>query len=222
MVGKPDFDGKDLVELIKRIRPMSIIGAVGRCPGCFNQRVVEAMVEVNGDIRPGVFALSNPKTQAEVTSIDCWTWSGGRAIYGSGTGMPSLELGGKMFCPGQVNNVYVFPGVSKGAISCHAPSVPERFFVAAAEAVANSLDAEDLAADRVVPHRDKLRTVGVNVAAAVAWQAQSWGIAGKTLGGSLAEVKSAISGLMWSPSTLTLPKSAKHETPSRSKSCVVS
>lgn len=198
-MGKPTFDGKDLVAAVEHIRPTSIIGAVGRDPGCFSKGVVEAMLRVNGASRPGVYALSNPKTQAEITSADCWTWSAGKAIYGSGTGMESLELGGKMFCPGQVNNVYIFPGMSMGTVSCQASTIPERLFMVAAEAVANSLDVEDLKTDRVVPHPNQIRAVGLNVATAVVLEAQRMGLAGKTLGKDASEVKEALQGMMWSP-----------------------
>jgi len=200
-VGKPTFDGKDLVAAVEHIKPTSIIGAVGRDPGCFSKEVVQAMLRVNDTSRPGIYALSNPKTQAEITSVDCWTWSAGKAIYGSGTGMESLELEGKMFCPGQVNNVYIFPGMSMGAVCCQASTIPERFFMVAAEAVANSLDAEDLKTDRVVPHPNKIRSVGLNVAAAVVCEAQKMGLASKTLGNDASEVKEALQGLMWSPET---------------------
>merc|ERR1719379_3018836 len=201
-VGKPSFDGKNLVEAVKNLKPTSIIGAVGRDPKCFNKEVVDAMLEVNGDNRPGIYALSNPKTQAEITSTDCWKWSNGKAIYGSGTGMETWELNGKRFCPGQVNNVYIFPGMSMGAISCHAKTIPERLFMVGAEAVANSLDAEDLAEDRCVPHPNKIRTVGLNVATAVVLEAQKMGLAGKTLGQGWTEVKAALEKLMWAPTAV--------------------
>ena len=42
-------------------------------------------------------------------------------------------------CHDQVNNVYIFPGMSFGAVCCQAREIPESFFMAAAEAVANSL-----------------------------------------------------------------------------------
>jgi len=198
-VGKPTFDGKDLVAAVDHIKPTSIIGAVGRDPGCFSKDVVEAMLQVNGTSRPGIYALSNPKTQAEITSVDCWRWSTGKAIYGSGTGMESLDLEGKTFCPGQVNNVYIFPGMSMGAVCCQASTIPERFFMVAAEAVANSLDAEDVKTDRVVPHPNKIRAVGLNVATAVVCEAQKMGLAGKTLGKDALEVNEALQGMMWSP-----------------------
>jgi len=211
MGGKPEFDGKSLVASVENLKPTSLVGAVGCVPNCFTKEVCESMLKTNPGFRPGIYALSNPKTQAEVTSVDCWKWTNGEAIYGSGTGMESLELNGKTYCPGQVNNVYIFPGMSMGAICCHAKTIPERLFMVAAEAVANSLDAQDLKEDRTVPHPDKIRTVGLNVAAAVVLEAQKLGLAGKTLGKDFAEVKAAISGMMWSPDQAKAPKSA--ETP---------
>jgi malate dehydrogenase (oxaloacetate-decarboxylating)(NADP+) len=208
VVGKPEFDGKNLVAAVENLKPTSLVGAVGVAPGCFTKEVVEAMVKTNPGFRPGVYALSNPKTQAEVTSVDCWTWSNGEAIYGSGTGMESLELNGKTFCAGQVNNVYIFPGMSMGAICCQAKTIPERLFLVAAEAVANSLDAQDLKEDRTVPHPDKIRIVGLNVAAAVVLEAQKLGLAGKTLGSDFEAVKAAIKEMMWSPGEAKAPKSA--------------
>ena len=41
---------------------------------------------------------------------------------------------------------------SFGASRCDAKSIPERLFMVAAEAVAKSLSAEEVALDRVVPH----------------------------------------------------------------------
>merc|ERR1712216_68427 len=106
--------------------------------------------------RPIIFALSNPKTQAEVTATNCYTWSDGKAIYGSGTQFDPVTHNGRTHHPGQVNNVYIFPGLSFGAVCCEAKNIPDRFFMVAAEAVANTLDADDLAADRVIPARSRL------------------------------------------------------------------
>jgi malate dehydrogenase (oxaloacetate-decarboxylating)(NADP+) len=122
--------------------------------------------------------------------------------------METFELNGKKFCPGQVNNVYIFPGMSMGAVCCHAKTIPERLFMVAAEAVANSLDAQDLKEDRTVPHPDKIRSVGLNVATAVVLEAQKMGLADKTLGKDAADVKAAIQEQMWSP---TLPPAAKRQ-----------
>merc|ERR1712170_62942 len=86
-----------------------------------------------------------------------------------------------------------------GAVCCRASTIPERFFMVAAEAVANSLDEEDLKTDRVVPHPNKIRAVGLNVATAVVLEAQRMGLAGRALGKDAGEVKEALRGMMWSP-----------------------
>merc|ERR1719428_1882991 len=157
------------------------------------------MVRVNSPQRPVIFALSNPKTQAEITAQDTYMWSGGAAIYGSGTAFPAVEVAGQLREPGQVNNVYVFPGTSSGAVACKARSLPDSVFLSAAEAVARSLDARDVEMDRVVPHPDRLRDVGLEVATAVVLKLQEEGLAEEFLGKSSAEVRAALAEKMWAP-----------------------
>jgi len=198
-VGEPTYDSKDLVSLIGNLKPTCLIGAVGRDPGCFDQKVIEKLVEVNPGRRPVVFALSNPKTQAEITAADAYKWSNGAVIYGSGTKMGASEVNGKTRDSGQVNNFYIFPGMSYGAQKCAAKSIPESLFMVAAQAVANSLSAEDMSKDRVVPHPDRIRDVSLDVATAVVVECQSKGLATKNLGSGAAQVKDALKAAMWVP-----------------------
>ena len=195
-----------LEALVDAVQPSCLIGAVGRDPGCFNHAVVKALLKANsGDRRdvprrPVVFALSNPKTQAEVSAADAYAWSDAAVIYGSGTAMPAWSApSGDLRQPGQVNNVYIFPGVSLAAISCEATTIPERFFLVAAQAVANSLDDADLAADAVVPNRARIRAVSLNVAVAVVLEAQAQGLAANVLGDDEPAVRAALVARMWSP-----------------------
>jgi len=149
--------------------------------------------------RPTVFALSNPKSQAECTAEAIYNQTKGRAIFGSGTYFEPVTVGGVTHAPGQVNNVYIFPGLSFGAVVCAAKTIPDRFFMVAAEAVANSLVEEDMQLDRVIPSRDRLREVGLNVATATVLEAQKMGLATKNLGADAAAVKEAVKKLMWEP-----------------------
>ena len=198
--GKPSFacGRDDLASMIAELKPTCLIGAVGVAPGCFDEEVVQTMVDANDD-RPVIFALSNPKTQAEVTAEDCYIWSGGKAIYGSGTQFDSVVIEDTEHAPGQVNNVYIFPGMSFGAFQCAASTIPDRLFLVAAGAVANSLSEEDVALNRVIPHRDRLREVNLNVATAVVMEAQRLNLAGKSMGETEEHVKAALSDAMWSP-----------------------
>ena len=98
-----------------------------------------------------------------------------------------------------MNNFFIFPGMSFGAISCHAKTIPENFFMVAAEAVAQSLDAHDLEVESVVPHPGRIRQVAENVATAVVLAAQAQGLAGKPVGATKEEVEAALKRAMWSP-----------------------
>lgn len=201
--GQPTFP-QDLVSIIQNVKPDIIIGAVGVAPNCFTKAVVEAMLAVqdaksSGKVRPVIFALSNPKSQAEITASDCYKFSNGRAIFGSGTRFEQVSVDGKMREPGQVNNFFIFPGLSFGAMCCRATTIPEKFFMVAAEAVAQSLDAKDLAVDSVVPDPSRIREVAMNVATAVVLEAQREGLAAVNLGKDEEEVRRALQARMWNP-----------------------
>jgi malate dehydrogenase (oxaloacetate-decarboxylating)(NADP+) len=202
--GKPAFACESLVDVIKGVKPTVLVGAVGVSPNCFTKEVVYGMMQsVGSGGRPIIFALSNPKSQSEITAENCYRWSNGAAIFGSGTHFDSVEVGGKRHSPGQVNNVYIFPGMSFGAICCQAKTIPERLFLVAAEAVANSLSQQDFDESRVIPHRDHVQRVNLNVATAVVQEAQRLSLARRNLGADAAAVRAALEGMMWKPDGLT-------------------
>ena len=62
--------------------------------------------------RPIIFALSDPKTQAEITAADCYKFSNGKAIFGSGTRFFEEVVNGQAREPGQVKHFVIFPGMS--------------------------------------------------------------------------------------------------------------
>jgi len=185
---------------LKHVKPDVLIGAVGRVPNCFTEEVIKTMMEEQqSGSRPIVFALSNPKTQAEITAHDCFTFSSGKAIFGSGTRFDHETVNGQNREPGQVNNFFIFPGMSFGSMACHATCIPEKFFMVAAEAVANSLSEEDIEVESVVPHPEHIRAVALNVATAVVLEAQKEGLATKTIGANKEEVHAELNRLMWNP-----------------------
>ena len=205
---EPAWDHKKLLDIVANIKPTILVGAAGHAPGAFDKDVVEMMVKVNaegGDAddpshRPVIFALSNPTSQAEATSEDVYTFSKGAAIYGSGTGMPPVTIAGHTHHPGQVNNVYIFPAMSFAAIHCHAKEITDHLFLVAAQACANSLNEDDIAKDRVIPHIDRIRDVARNVATAVILACQEAGLAKKHIGNSWDEVYADVSSAMYDPS----------------------
>ena len=68
----------------------------------------------------------------ELTVAIAYCWSGGSAIYGSGTATGSVLIDGQTKQPGQVNIIYIFPGTPTAAFSCKAHTIPDRPFMVTA------------------------------------------------------------------------------------------
>merc|ERR1711988_968307 len=203
VVGKPSC-GSDLVSIINHVKPDALIGAVGVVPDCFTKEVIDAMLAIqdskpDGGMRPLIMALSNPKTQAEISAKKCYDFSNGKCIYGSGTRFEPEEVNGKLRVPGQVNNFLIFPGMSFGAFGAECSTIPERLFMVAAEAVANSLDQRDIEAESVVPNPRNIRRTNLAVSVAVVLEAQKLGLAGKPLGATGEEVAAELQKMAWKP-----------------------
>ncbi|HEV8201964.1 MAG TPA: NAD-dependent malic enzyme [Candidatus Polarisedimenticolia bacterium] len=162
------------LEAIDALKPQVLIGATGS-PGTFTREAIERMARHNE--QPLVFALSNPTSKAECTAAQAYEWSGGRAVFASGSPFLPVELGGKTRRPGQGNNAYVFPGIGLGAIFCKAKGLPDELFLAAARTLADLVRPRDLEAGSLYPPLRDIRRISRSIAAAVAAQAWSMGLA---------------------------------------------
>ena len=165
---------RDFIGAVRALRPTAIIG-VGATPGLFTREVVEEMTRVNE--RPIVFALSNPTSKSECTAAQAYEWSGGRALFASGSPFDAVEWGGRRFVPRQGNNSYIFPGVGLGVVSVRSARVTEEMFMAAARTLAESTSDEDLAQGSLYPPLNRVREVSARIATAVAEVAYRDGLA---------------------------------------------
>lgn len=156
---------RGLPEAVRDLKPTVLIGVSGRA-GHFTKEVVEELARVSE--RPVLFALSNPTANAECTAEQAYSWSGGRAVFASGSPFPPVVLEGRTFVPGQGNNAYVFPGVGLGVVACGAARVTNEMFFEAARALAGCVNEGDLEKGCLYPSLTRIREVSARIASAVA------------------------------------------------------
>lgn len=166
---------RNILSVIQLIRPTALIG-VSTIGGAFSKPIIEAMAAVND--RPIIFALSNPTSKAECTAEDAYRFSGGRAIFASGSPFKPVQLDGmaNAIVPGQGNNSYIFPGLGHGIILSKARTVPDSMLLAAADKLASLVSDEQLNLGCVYPDVDSLMDISANIAYAVCQEAERLGL----------------------------------------------
>ncbi len=169
-----DHQPLGFLDAIDAIRPQVLIGATG-APGTFTQAVIERMSEINP--RPVIFALSNPTSRAECTPEQAYAWSGGRALFTSGSPFAPVTYGGKVLRPAQGNNAYVFPGIGLGAVACRARTLPDALFLEAAATLAKLVRKKDLDEGALYPPLREIRKISLAIAVSVATKAYAMNLA---------------------------------------------
>ncbi|MBR3753382.1 MAG: NAD-dependent malic enzyme [Ruminiclostridium sp.] len=126
-------------------------------PGLVTGEMVETMAK-----DPIILSMANPvpEIMPDVAKAH------GAAVVGTG----------RSDFPNQINNVLVFPGLFKGALSCGAVQITEEMKHAAAQALADMVSEEELSPDYILPSPLN-RAAADAVAKAVAGEARRAGIA---------------------------------------------
>lgn len=85
---------------------------------------------------PIVFAMANPRP--EIMPEDAYPHV-------------SVMATGRSDYPNQINNVLCFPGLFKGVLNCRATDITSDMKIAAAHAIANTIDSRSLTPDYIIP-----------------------------------------------------------------------
>lgn len=154
----------ELLSIIEAAQPGILIGVSGQT-GIFSEKIITTML--NYVTRPIILSLSNPTSKAECTAEQAYTWTDGAAIFASGSPFAPVTYNGKIFVPGQCNNMYVFPGVGLGTIACKTTTISNRMFYAAARILADEISDDMLAVGQLYPDLRQIRDFSVKIAIAV-------------------------------------------------------
>ena len=147
------------------------------------------MASIN--IRPIIFPLSNPVSLCEVDYAEAIQWldssdsyatraniqlsfrTNGSVIFASGSPYKPIEYEGKLYEPGQGNNMYIFPALGLGTILSKARHVTDAMVEQASIALSESLTQEEKSSNLVYPRLARIRDISAQVALTVIRTAQA-------------------------------------------------
>ncbi|MCZ6889243.1 MAG: NAD-dependent malic enzyme [Gammaproteobacteria bacterium] len=183
-------DQRSLDHVVGAFQPTVLIGTSGQA-GAFSEALVTAMAQAVE--RPLIMPFSNPTDRAEATPADLIRWTHGRALVATGSPFEPVVYEGRTYVIGQANNVFIFPGLGLGTLGAQASSVTDGMVSAASEALGLTVREDELARGLLFPAISRLREVSLQIALAVAKQAEADGVAGCTVDAD------RLAASMWSP-----------------------
>jgi malate dehydrogenase (oxaloacetate-decarboxylating) len=163
-----------LAEVIGKIDVTVLIG-LSTVKGIFSEPVVREMAKKTK--RPIIFPLSNPTSHSEAEPADLIRWTDGQALVATGSPFAPVRYNGKTIQIAQCNNVFIFPAVGLGVVGSSARRVTDKMLLAAAKTLGDQSPALQDPGNPLLPNVANLREVALEIAYAVAQEAQSEGLA---------------------------------------------
>ena len=160
---------KSLEEVVDYVKPTIIMG-LSTIGGAFTPEILRKMGDMNK--RPIIFPLSNPVSKSECTFEEALENTDGRCLFASGSPFYPTEHNGKLYHPGQGNNMYVFPGIGLGTILSKAVKVTTGMIYASGEALPTMITEEEKDLALLYPQITRIRDVSARVAVYVIRAAQ--------------------------------------------------
>jgi malate dehydrogenase (oxaloacetate-decarboxylating) len=157
-----------LFEAVGQVKPSVLIGVSGQA-GAFGEQVVREMAKHSR--RPIIFPLSNPTSRCEATPQDLIDWTEGRALIGTGTAFPPVNVGGKKVSITQTNNSYIFPGLALGIVASKARRVTDAMIKAATQELVRHVPTQKDKQASLLPPLSEARRLARFIGEAVGRQA---------------------------------------------------
>jgi malic enzyme len=199
---------RDLLAVVRAVKPTVLIGTSGE-PDTFTEAVVREMAKHVE--RPVIFPMSNPTNKTEGKPVDLVAWTNGSALIATGSPFEPVPYQGRSITVSQANNSFIFPGVGLGVLVAEAKEVTDGMFAAAAQRLADEVNASDLASGSLFPSTREIRRISSRIAEAVVAEARNAGVGRRLLD---AEIPRAVAAMVWDPAYLPMvPAPTRAETP---------
>ena len=144
-------------DLAEAVKGADVLIGVSK-PGLFTGEMIKSMAD-----KPIIFAMANPVPEI----MPYIAKESGAYIVGTG----------RSDFPNQINNVLVFPGIFKGALSVRAKDITENMKLAAAYAIASVIPNDEITPDNIIASPlNKNVAESVAKAVAKAWEDEKKGI----------------------------------------------
>jgi len=188
-------DKLSLDNLVALAKPTILIGLTG-VGGIFTETAIKEMAKHVK--RPIIFPLSNPTDNAECSAKQAYDWTEGRAVFASGSPFQPYAYGDKTLYPSQANNMFAFPGIGLGAITCEAKMISPRMLNEISHTLAEFISGEDLKLGQLFPRLKDIRQVSENIAFTLCKVAQQEGYASIKFENDT-KLRERIQNNMWEP-----------------------
>lgn len=189
-----------LNEVITNTRATILIGLSG-ARGAFSELIVREMARKVAS--PIIFPLSNPTECAEAHPADLFRWTEGQALIATGSPFAPVNFGGRSIPIAQCNNVYIFPAMGLATVATRALAnsvgikrITDEMLFAAARSLANHSPALREPNGPLLPNLRGVRDVAVEIALAIANEAECSNSAPIT---NLPPIRSRILASQWFP-----------------------
>ena len=190
-----------LSDVIHNIRATILVG-LSTIGSAFIEPIVREMAAKVA--RPIIFPLSNPTDRSEALPADLYRWTDGRVLTATGSPFAPVHFGGRTVPVSQCNNVYIFPAIGLAVVASRPSSgtagirrITDAMMLAAARTLAEHSPALADPSAPLLPALTDLRNLAVDIAYAVAQEAQRSGMAPPL--GPPSSPRSHILSCQWSP-----------------------
>ena len=114
----------------------------------------------------------------------------------AGSPFHPIQYEGRVFCPAQANNAYVFPAIGHAAVICKAKTIPVEAFLVAAEALSSLSPREDVEQGHIFPPFSSIINASQHLMISLCSFFEDQGLGVRPVGSTWQEI---VEQSMWTP-----------------------